>query len=57
MRTWANVRVFLPDMVKAGFNVLWAHETNPEAMDYLDIRREFGHDLALIGGIDTDLLC
>jgi uroporphyrinogen decarboxylase len=56
LRTWANVRVLLPDAVKAGFNVLWAHETNLDAMDYQHIRNEFGNDLALIGGIDTDLL-
>lgn len=56
MRTYANTRVLLPAIVRRGFNCLWACETNPEEMDYLDIRRTFGPDLRLIGGIDVDLL-
>jgi hypothetical protein len=55
-RTYANTRVFLPEVVRAGFNCLWACESNPEAMDYRDIRREFGKELRLIGGIDADSL-
>jgi len=55
-RTYANTRTLLPSVVKAGFNCLWACECNPIAMDYGDIRREFGRDLRLIGGIDTDSL-
>jgi len=35
---------------------LWACEVNVEAMDYRDLRREFGRDLRLIGGIDLDAL-
>jgi hypothetical protein len=56
MVTYANPRVLLPAMIDAGFNCLWACEANMEAMDYLDIRREFGRDLRLIGGIDLDAL-
>jgi hypothetical protein len=55
-RTYANTRALLPAVVKAGFNVLWACETNPQAMDYPSIRHEFGKDLRLIGGIDADAL-
>jgi hypothetical protein len=55
-RTYANTRVLLPSVVKAGFNCLWACETNPQAMDYGEIRIEFGKDLRLIGGIDSDTL-
>ncbi len=55
-RTYANTRLLLPEVVKAGFNCLWACECNPQAMDYLAIRREFGKDLRLIGGIDSDAL-
>ena len=55
-RTYANTRALLPEVVKAGFNCLWACECNAEAMDYLEIRREFGRDLRLIGGIDSDAL-
>jgi hypothetical protein len=55
-RTYANTRALLPSVVKAGFNCLWACECNPQAMDYKEIRNEFGKDLRLIGGIDSDTL-
>jgi len=56
LRTYANARVLLPAAVKAGFNCLWAHECSMPAMDYRIIRSEFGRDLRLIGGIDTNVL-
>jgi len=55
-RTYANTRVLLPSVVKAGFNCLWACESNPQAMSYHEIRQEYGRDLRLIGGIDSDSL-
>ncbi len=55
-RTYANARVLLPTIMKRGFNCLWACEVNVAAMDYRDLRREFGRDLRLIGGIDLDAL-
>jgi len=55
-RTYANARILLPSILKWGFNCLWACEVNVDAMDYRDIRREFGRDLRLIGGIDLDAL-
>jgi len=55
-RTYANARLLLPAVVKAGFNCLWANERQLPVMDYLDIRREFGRDLRLIGGVDLDAL-
>ena len=54
--TYANARVLVPCILKWGFNCLWACEVNVEAMDYRDLRREFGRDLRLIGGIDLDTL-
>ena len=54
--TYANARVLVPSILKWGFNCLWACEVNVEAMDYRDLRREFGLDLRLIGGIDLDAL-
>ena len=54
--TFANARSLLPDVVAAGFNCLWAVETESRAMDYLSIRRQFGRSLRLIGGIDLDCL-
>ena len=54
--TYANARALIPSMLKWGFNCLWACEVNIETMDYRDLRREFGRDLRLIGGIDLDTL-
>jgi uroporphyrinogen decarboxylase len=56
LRTFANARILIPSILKWGFNCLWACEVNSEAMDYLDLRREFGTELRLIGGIDLDAL-
>ena len=55
-RTYANARRLIPAILKHGFNCLWACEVNIAAMDYRDLRREFGKDLRLIGGIDLDAL-
>ena len=55
-RTYANARLLIPSILKWGFNCLWACEVNIEAMDYRDLRTEFGRDLRLIGGIDLDAL-
>jgi hypothetical protein len=56
LRTYANTRVLLSSAVNAGFNCLWACECDPQAMNYREIRQEFGQDLRLIGGIDSDSL-
>jgi uroporphyrinogen-III decarboxylase len=55
-RTYANARLLLASCLKRGFNCLWASEVNTAEMDYRDIRKEFGRDLRLIGGIDLDAL-
>jgi hypothetical protein len=54
--TYANSRLLLPPVLRRGFNCLWAYEVNVQAMDYRDLRREFGRTLGLIGGIDLDAL-
>ncbi|UCG13462.1 MAG: hypothetical protein JSU72_02960 [Deltaproteobacteria bacterium] len=54
--TYANARILVPSILKWGFNCLWACEVDVEAMDYRELRREFGRDLRLIGGIDLDAL-
>ncbi len=56
VRTYANARILIPSLLKYGINCLWACETNVEAMDYRDLRKEFGKDLRLIGGVDLDAL-
>ena len=53
---WATPRLLIPAILERGFNCLWAYEANPQDMDYRDLRREFGRDLRLIGGIDLDVL-
>jgi uroporphyrinogen decarboxylase len=55
-RTYANARILIPVVLKWGFNCLWACEVNVAAMDYRSLRREFGKELRLIGGIDLDAL-
>ncbi len=55
-RTFANARILIPKILKWGFNCLWACEVDIEAMDYRSLRKEFGRDLRLIGGIDLDAL-
>jgi hypothetical protein len=56
LRTYANARLLIPSILRFGFNCLWACEVNVEAMDYRDLRCEFGRELRLIGGIDLDAL-
>jgi uroporphyrinogen decarboxylase len=54
--SWANPRLLIPAILDRGFNCLWAYEVESKAMDYQDLRREFGRNLRLIGGIDLDVL-
>lgn len=54
--TYGNARLLLPAVLEAGFDCLWACEVETKDMDYLDLRREFGKSLKLIGGIDLDVL-
>jgi hypothetical protein len=53
-RTFANARTLLPGLLKRGIDCLWACEAGSDVMDYRSLRREFGKDLRLIGGIDLD---
>jgi uroporphyrinogen decarboxylase len=55
-RTYANTRILIPGIMDLGFNCLWAVERNNQEMDYIELRREFGPRLRLIGGIDRDVL-
>jgi len=54
--TYANARALIPSILKYDINCLWACEVNTKAMDYNELRNEFGKDLRLIGGIDLDAL-
>jgi hypothetical protein len=55
-RTYANAKILVPFVLQWGMNCLWACEENFGEMDYRSIRREFGRELRLIGGIDEDVL-
>ena len=46
-----HVRPIIPDLVEIGANML--QPLQPEAMDIFEIKREFGKDLCLMGGIST----
>jgi hypothetical protein len=54
--TFANARILIPSILRFGFNCLWACEVNIDSMNYRQLRKEFGRDLRLIGGIDLDAL-
>ena len=47
--SWANPRLLIPAILDRGINCLWAYEAESKAMDYQDLRREFGRDLRLMG--------
>ena len=55
-RSYANAKILLPLVLEWGFNCLWACEENFGEMDYRLLRREYGRELRLIGGIDVDIL-
>lgn len=55
-RTYANMKVLIPSLLKWGIDCLWACEVEQNVMNYPSLRKEFGKDLKLIGGIDLDAL-
>jgi len=55
-RTYASMKALIPSLLKWGIDCLWACEVEPSVMNYPSLRREFGRDLKLIGGIDLDAL-
>jgi len=57
VNTYGNSAKLLPAMADAGVNLLWVSEASetPE-MAYLNLRKRFGPDLGLIGGIPLSVL-
>jgi hypothetical protein len=55
-RTYASMKALIPSLLKWGIDCLWACEVEQSVMNYPALRREFGRDLKLIGGIDLDAL-
>ena len=55
-RTYANIKALIPSLLKWGINCLWACEVEQGVMNYPRLRKTFGGELKLIGGIDLDAL-
>ena len=55
-RTYANIKVLIPSLLNWGIDCLWACEVEPTVMHYPSLRKTFGCELKLIGGIDLDAL-
>lgn len=47
------LRPIIPDLIEMGVNVLNPVQANCRGMDALELKREYGRDLAFMGGVDT----
>jgi len=55
LHSCGNIRAVIPDLVELGLDIL--HPIQPEAMDVVELKAEFGDKLTLCGGLGTqDLL-
>ncbi len=54
--TGGNLTSLLPPLREAGINGVWISNIRSSGMEYQALRRTFGPDLALIGGIDSRIL-
>lgn len=54
--TGGDLTSLLPPLIEAGINGLWISNIKSSGMGYAALRRTFGPDLALIGGIDSGAL-
>jgi uroporphyrinogen decarboxylase len=51
------LRPIIPDLIEMGLDVLNPVQSNCDGMDPFELKKEFGKDLAFMGGVDTvDLL-
>ena len=50
------VRPIIPDLIEIGVHILNPVQANCPGMDSLDLKKEFGHALTFMGGIDTQEL-
>ncbi|MCZ7542930.1 MAG: hypothetical protein M5R40_05055 [Anaerolineae bacterium] len=48
-----SLRPIIPDLIEMGLDVLNPIQANTPGMDALELKREFGADLAFMGGVDT----
>jgi len=54
--TGGDLSPLLPSLLDAGINGLWISNIMSSRMEYSALRREYGSDVALIGGIDCTAL-
>lgn len=54
--TGGDLTSLLPSLIDSGINGLWISNIMSSSMEYLKLRREYGPDIALIGGIDSTAL-
>ena len=47
------IRPIIPDLIEIGLDVLNPIQCNCPGMDPLELKREYGRDLAFMGGVDT----
>jgi uroporphyrinogen decarboxylase len=47
------LRPIIPDLIEMGIDVLNPIQCNCPGMDPLELKRDFGRDLAFMGGVDT----
>ncbi len=47
------IRPIIPDLIEIGIDVLNPVQCNCPGMNPLDLKKEFGRDLAFMGGVDT----
>jgi uroporphyrinogen decarboxylase len=50
------LRPIIPELIEIGVNVLNPVQNNCPGMDALELKREYGRDLAFMGGVDTQEL-
>lgn len=55
--TGGDLGPLLPMFVDAGINGLWISNIMTVGMEYSNLRREYGANVSLIGGIDSTALC
>lgn len=54
--TGGDISSLLPSLIDAGINGLWISNISIAGMSYPELRRQFGPEVALIGGIDSSAL-
>ena len=54
--TGGDLTAFLPPLIEAGINGLWVSNIKNAGMAYAALRRTYGPEVALIGGIDSSAL-